>query len=282
MTDVEEKVIKKYAKTIELSDSLKVPLLNWGYWPEGFSEEQIQDRSDASLRLIHKLVKEAGISSQHQVLDVGCGPGGTSVTIQEASGCQQVTGVDICGTEIAYASMRLAARPDLQGLVSYQEMNATDLYFPGNIFDRVVAVECAFHFQHRINFLKEAYRVLKPDGQLVLTDWIKGRSTNSGVNKKLGDVALKFWGIPEANIIEAQSYKAMLKDLGFSKIRVESMADHVIPHYINYICSKRGQRELLRTTGLAKTWTYTAMLQAVKFLYKRGLVDYVFVKAEKE
>ena len=36
-------------------------------------------------------------------------------------------------------------------------------------FDRVLAVECIFHFPSRLQFLKEACRVLRPGGLLALS-----------------------------------------------------------------------------------------------------------------
>jgi ubiquinone/menaquinone biosynthesis C-methylase UbiE len=161
-------------------------------------------------------------------------------------------------------------------------MNATDLQYKDEQFDRVTAIECcAFYFHYRVDFLKEGVRVLKPGGQLVLTDWIKGRSTDNKFNKQLGHTALKFWGIPKENIIDTQAYSEILKELGFKNICITSISDRAIPHYIDYIRSKKCQKELMKTTGRTQTWTYTMMLQAVMFLYRRGLVDYVLVKAEK-
>ena len=281
MNAVVEKISRKYAKTIDLSDSLQAPLLNWGYGPADLSMENVVDRSDTSVKLITKIVQEANILPHHHVLDIGCGPGGTSIKIQEMTKCEHVTGIDICLSEIEYARKRLESRPESQSFVSYEEMNATDLQYKDEQFDIVAAVECAFHFHYRADFLKESMRVLKPGGQLILTDWIKGQPADSGFNKQLDDAALKFGGIPKENIIDTQAYLEMLKELGFKNIGITPISEQVIPHYTDYIKSKRGQKELIKTTGRVKTWTYIMMLQAVMFLYKQNLVDYVLVKAEK-
>ena len=49
-------------------------------------------------------------------------------------------------------------------------MDATALAFPDNCFDNLICVEAAFHFHTRDAFLREAFRVLKPQGCLVMAD----------------------------------------------------------------------------------------------------------------
>jgi ubiquinone/menaquinone biosynthesis C-methylase UbiE len=51
-------------------------------------------------------------------------------------------------------------------------MDATHLAFADRVFEQILCVESAFHFQTRAQFFAEAYRVLKPGGAVVLWDML--------------------------------------------------------------------------------------------------------------
>jgi ubiquinone/menaquinone biosynthesis C-methylase UbiE len=54
-------------------------------------------------------------------------------------------------------------------------MDATELDFEDERFDLVMSVEAAFHFNTREKFLREALRVLRPNGWLTLSDILVAR-----------------------------------------------------------------------------------------------------------
>ena len=70
---------------------------------------------------------------------------------------------------LAKAQQRLGAQVDLQ------QGNAEQLPFPDRQFDLAVCNSAAQHFTSLGGFLNEAFRVLKPGGQLVLTVWASDR-----------------------------------------------------------------------------------------------------------
>ena len=94
-------------------------------------------------------------------LEIGCGIG--RVLQHMASMCREVHGVDISAEMIKRGHQRLRHLPN----VHFHQGNGYDLEpFQSNSFD---VVYCAFVFQHMpktsvFNYLREVYRVLKPEG----------------------------------------------------------------------------------------------------------------------
>ena len=81
----------------------------------------------------------------------------------EHFGSSNVTAVNLSNVQLGVASQRA------QG-AAFAQMDAANLGFEDESFDVVMCVEAAFHFDTRDDFLREALRVLKPGGLLLMTD----------------------------------------------------------------------------------------------------------------
>lgn len=151
-----------------------------------------------------------------RVLDVGCGLGGTSRHLAAAHGCE-VTGVTISERQVELAGKlsrkaasltkgapattaaigdaeRAAATPAALldtpfipigasgGRVRFLELDAEKLgdVFPEAAVDVVWISEALSHFPDKHLFFRNACRVLRPGGKLVLADWFK----NEGLTEK--------------------------------------------------------------------------------------------------
>jgi ubiquinone/menaquinone biosynthesis C-methylase UbiE len=102
---------------------------------------------------------------QHQVLDVGCGTGALLQRLSAIHPAAQLSGVDPVPEMLAVAHGRLS--PDIE----LREGWAENLPFPAEQFDVVVSCNMFHYIRQPGAALREMGRVLRPGGQLVITDW---------------------------------------------------------------------------------------------------------------
>lgn len=100
-----------------------------------------------------------------KVLDLGCGNGRYFPLFREKS-------TDYFGTDNSEALIKIAKDKYPEG--EFQVADALNLPFPDNYFDKIYSIAVLHHVpseELRLDFLKEAKRVLKPGGSLILTVW---------------------------------------------------------------------------------------------------------------
>jgi SAM-dependent methyltransferase len=162
--------------------------LHMGHWdapPDGVPSAE--ETALAQIRLTDRLLEMAGIAAGSSVLDAGCGIGGTLARIDERFERMRLAGLDLSAERLAVAREEIRPRPSNE--LRWVLGDACRPPFSAGSFDAVLAVECAFHFESRALFLKEAARLLKPGGRLALSDWTAAPGLADRL--KTGDPALR-------------------------------------------------------------------------------------------
>jgi ubiquinone/menaquinone biosynthesis C-methylase UbiE len=206
--------------------------LNLGYWERATTYEQ------ACEALAHRLAESAGLGPGDEVLDVGFGFASQDLYWLGAFRPARITGVNITPLQVAVGRRRVAER-GLDQRIRLLAGSAVALPFHTARFDRVVALETAFHFDTREDFFREAYRVLGPGGRLALADVLPRdpapRDTRWAVAELLGR---SFWQIPRANMYPAGPYRDRLEAAGFRDVRIVSIREQV---YLPFARHARGR-----------------------------------------
>jgi len=110
----------------------------------------------------------AQLQSHHDVLDVGCGLGGSARYIANEFGCS-VMGVDLTDEYVDVAN-QLTEFVNLSDKASFKQASALGLPFSSDSFDVVWIEHTQMNISDKEKFYGELSRVLKPKGRLVFHD----------------------------------------------------------------------------------------------------------------
>lgn len=108
-----------------------------------------------------------------RVLDIGCGAGGVDLALVERHGAGHVTGVDVEEGVLARARDRVAAA-GLADRIRLLRVAPGPLPFAAASFDAVFSKDAIVHIADKDAVMREAYRVLRPGGLLLASDWLIG------------------------------------------------------------------------------------------------------------
>ena len=168
------KIVEHYDVVSPYYYSLWGEHLHHGYWIRGDESKEM-----AQLQLTEYLAELANVSIGAELLDIGCGFGGSSLFLARKYKAH-ATGITISPVQVEMAQRAAAAEQvDAQFLL----MDAEALTFATQ-FDLLWSVESISHYHDRRKFFLNAARFLKPGGTFALTDWFKRAGLSPAQTRK--------------------------------------------------------------------------------------------------
>jgi tocopherol O-methyltransferase len=224
----------------------------------------------AQVKLIEHCVELVGILPGGDVLDVGCGHGGTSVYLAGAFACR------VQGLTLSEKQARLATQNARIATVAERARflvgNAEDWQFPPAAFDLVWTMESCEHFSDKARYFRNVARTLRSHGKLLLAAW-----TGSMENTRVREVARTFL-CPE--LWTAEQFKRAIDDAGMHISRCEDLTSNVVHTW--EICAERaGQARAIVRLLPRMAREFVEGIGIILKAYRAGDLRYTVITAEK-
>ena len=188
----------------------------------GYYDEHARRHADTLDNMNRALADLSDIRAGERVLDAGCGLGNACFWLAERRGAV-VTGVNVVESQII--DCQYFKKENKVRNVDFVRADFCDMPFENNSFDVVWACESVCHAAEKTAFYREAFRVLKPGGRLVMAEYMRSGRPVSPEGERLLAAWLRPWAIPDIDTPEEHRHNAQAA--GFQTVDIRDVTPNV-------------------------------------------------------
>lgn len=225
----------------------------------GFWDKSTKNLNDALTNENKIIAGKLSLKKGDKVLDAGCGVGGTAIWVAENYGVN-VVGITITEKQVELAKKYAKGR-NVEKLVDFKLRDFCDTKFPSESFDKIYAIESVCHAVDKADFLREAYRLLKPGGEIIVSDGYLIKEELNDSQKQIYDDLCQGWVLP--SLASKKYFNDSMQKIGFKNVNFQDATDKVL----------KSSKEMHDSAKL--------IYPVVNFLSKLSLISKTVASAEK-
>ena len=198
------------------------------------------------------------LSEGIDILDLGCGPGTISIGLAEAVGSGCVVGIDFSESQIEIARQN-ASEAGITNL-EFHVGTCYELPFENCSFDRIFSHALMEHLKNPVAALKEAHRVLRPEGKIGICSpdadgWLLSPPSN-----ELTEAVNSYAELQASNggdLRIGKRFGLLLEDSGFAEIRLSARYEcYPSLEFIGeYLALQLEQKDWQREANTFRNWS---------------------------
>jgi tocopherol O-methyltransferase len=192
----------------------------------GYYDSSVDTHEDSLIKMNQVLAGYADIKASDKVLDAGCGYGGSSIWLAENIGCE-ATGLTVVPYQVNKAE-KCASSSVASSKLHFVKGDYAHTNMLKNSYNVVWGLESIVHCENKKGFIKEAYRILKPSGRILISEYLlRDQPKLSKAERDTIEPFLKGWMMPD--LLTPTQYKELLTKAGFKNIKIYDLSKNVDP-----------------------------------------------------
>jgi ubiquinone/menaquinone biosynthesis C-methylase UbiE len=263
---------------------------NLGYWQQG------SDYSTACAHLARSLAEAVDLDQNSWVFDAGFGCGDQLLLWMREYHVEFLFGINYSVSQTELAQQRLQQAGFKESASNLYQGNITELnhYLDRHLesntknINRILALDCAYHFPSRKQFIADSYRLLKAsknDGhhkKIGFTDIVLANTASGKAlpwrKRILLNTMLRLSQIPQKNIITLQEYEQQLHQSGFEQVSSQDISEHVFLPFGYWLVSQEDR--IKKSTDKRSIWLkYKVTSVFLAWAYNNDILRYVIISA---
>ncbi len=274
LTDLEIEAKDYYDKLWSDPNRIRLIVREIPSWHFGFYEKGINNSYEAKINMMDYVGKLLELNDElfMKILDAGSGVGSTSVYLAKKYSNCIFHGITISYYESVIAGI-LQKKSKISN-VRFEQGSYMKTSYKKNYFDRIFALESIIYAPNKKEFVKEMFRILKPNGKIVILDIFPKKYQFNSFSIRIDNYLYQRKNSDKNHknyYVDIDQFKKFLKSEKFEKIKIHNLIDSGnIKKYTLYISIILSSYVLLitklRTINKKKSFKYKFISPFIFFI----------------